>query len=72
MSNPTWKDFFVRVGGVLALLAVTILVTGALFPGHEGAVVIVVAAVLVVVAALRSSKIGEQSNARTDLRKNVK
>jgi hypothetical protein len=72
VSSPTRKDFFVRGGGVLAVMAVTVLVTGALSPGHEGHVVIFVAAIVVAITVLQRRNRRGKSNAGTNFGKNVK
>lgn len=36
MKQPTWSNFFLRVGGVFALFCVTILGAKKFFPGYEG------------------------------------
>jgi CDP-diglyceride synthetase len=35
IKNPTWKDFFIRVGGAVIAILVTILVSKAFFPEYQ-------------------------------------
>lgn len=42
MSEPTLSDFLIRVGGVFAVLTVSILLTTRFFPGYERHVVIAI------------------------------
>lgn len=47
IKNPTWKDFFIRVGGALAVIVVVIFSAQEFSPGHEGIAVIVASLVLI-------------------------
>jgi hypothetical protein len=47
IENPTWKDFIIRVGGALALIAVVILASRQFIPGHEGIAAMIVSLGLV-------------------------
>lgn len=47
IKNPTWKDFFIRVGGALAVIVVVIFGAQEFVPGHEGIAVIVASLVLI-------------------------
>lgn len=42
MSDPTFFNYFLRVGGVGLLFAVSILVTTEYFPGYESYVVVAI------------------------------
>lgn len=53
IKNPTWKDFFIRVGGALALIVVVILAVQAFIPESQGIAVIVVSAVLIAFVAIQ-------------------
>jgi hypothetical protein len=53
IKNPTWKDFFIRVGGALALIVVVILAAQALIPESQGIAVIVVSAALIAFVAIQ-------------------
>jgi len=46
MSEPTWSQYLIRVGGMGAFIAVSILVTTNFFPGYEGHVVLTIAGVV--------------------------
>jgi len=52
MATPTWRLFFIRVGGVTALFVVAILFTRAYFPNYVGHVVGVVAVAVLCAAFL--------------------
>ncbi len=47
IKNPTWRDFFIRVGGALAVIVVVIFGAKEFIPGHEGIAVIVASLVLI-------------------------
>jgi hypothetical protein len=47
IKNPTWKDFFIRVGGVLAVIVVVIFAAQEFIPGREGIAIIVASLVLI-------------------------
>ena len=70
IKNPTWKDFFIRLGGALALIVVVILAAQAFIPESQGITVIVVSAVLIAFVAIqeirhnRSRKQTKQGSAR--------
>lgn len=53
IKNPTWKDFFIRVGGALALIVVVILVAQAFIPESQGIAVIVASAALIAFVAMQ-------------------
>jgi len=53
IKNPTWKDFFIRVGGALALIVVAILAAQAFMPESQGIAVIVVSAALIAFVAVQ-------------------
>ncbi|MCQ9374936.1 hypothetical protein NMQ14_11825 [Methyloversatilis sp. XJ19-13] len=53
IKNPTWKDFFIRVGGALAFIVVVILVAQAFIPESQGIAVIVVSAALIAFGAIQ-------------------
>lgn len=53
IKNPTWKDFFLRVGGAFALFVVVILVAQAFIPESQGIPVIVVSTVLIAFVAIQ-------------------
>ena len=53
IKNPTWKDFFIRVGGALALIVVVIVAAQAFIPESQGIAVIVVSAVLIAFVAIQ-------------------
>ncbi len=53
IKNPTWKDFFIRVGGALALIVLVILAAQAFIPESQGIAVIVVSAVLIAFVAIQ-------------------
>ena len=42
IENPTWSDYFKRVGGAAAVVAGVILTSREFLPGYEGVAVIVV------------------------------
>jgi hypothetical protein len=42
IENPTWKDYFRRVGGAMAFVAAAILASREFLPGYEGVAVVVV------------------------------
>jgi hypothetical protein len=53
IKNPTWKDFFVRVGGATAVIVAAILVTKLFFPGHEATALVSTALGLVALVAIQ-------------------
>ena len=53
IKNPTWKDFFIRVGGAAALIVVVIFAAQAFIPESQGIAVIVVSAVLIAFVAIQ-------------------
>lgn len=53
IKNPTWKDFFIRVGSALALVVVVILAAQAFIPESQGIAVIVVSALLIAFVAIQ-------------------
>ncbi len=46
MSEPTWSQYLVRVGGMGAFIAVSILLTTNFFPGYESHVVLTIAGIV--------------------------
>jgi hypothetical protein len=54
IKHPTWKDFFVRVGGAFAVILLAILTAKAFFPGYEAASVLVVATILGATAVIQA------------------
>ena len=59
IKNPTWKDFFIRVGGALALIVVVILAAQAFIPESQG--ITVVSAVLIAFVAIQEIRTGAES-----------
>ena len=53
IKNPTWKDFFIRVGGALALIVVVIFAAQEFIYESQGIAVIAVSAVLVVFVSIQ-------------------
>ena len=53
MTNPTFGDFLLRVGGVLALYAAGILFAKAYYPGYETTAVLVVSGAVFSVLVVR-------------------
>lgn len=47
ITNPTWKDFVIRVGGAMVFITVVIFGAQEFIPGHEGIAVIVASLVLI-------------------------
>ena len=66
VKNPTWKDYFVRVGGAAAALIAAVLVSKVLFPGHE--VTAWVAAALGLMALVVIQEIRHNINKKTKRR----
>ena len=53
IKDPTWKDFVVRVGGALVLIAAVILASREFFPAYQGIALIVVSVGIVVFAGVQ-------------------
>lgn len=54
MKEPTFFDFVVRVGGLAAVFAISILLTTVFFPGYESQVIVVIALFVVCVTSIRA------------------
>lgn len=53
VKNPTWKDFFIRVGGALALIIAVNIAAQAFIPGSQGIAVIVASTVVIAFVAIQ-------------------
>ena len=66
LKNPTWKDYFLRVGGAAAALIAAVLVSKVFFSGHEATALVAAAfgfMALVVIQEMRH-KINKKTKRR--------
>jgi hypothetical protein len=64
ITRPTWKDYFKRVGGAMALVVVTILLARVFLPDYVGVAVIVVCAALIAFASIQEWRSRNETHER--------
>jgi hypothetical protein len=64
IETPTWKDFFRRVGGAMALVAAVILASREFLPGYESVAVVVVCTGLIALAGVQEWRHGKAQRDR--------
>jgi hypothetical protein len=64
IENPTWKDFFKRVGGAMVLVAAVVLASRKFLPGYEGVVVLFVCIGLVALLGVQDWRQGKARRER--------
>jgi hypothetical protein len=56
LKPPNFIDFFVRVGGLAVVFAVSILITAKLFPGYESHVILAIASAIICYSYIKWQK----------------
>ncbi|MCQ9377660.1 hypothetical protein [Methyloversatilis sp. XJ19-49] len=56
IKNPTWRDYFLRVGSALGVVVIAILGARTFFPGYEGVAVLLVAGLGISVAVIQGAR----------------